>query len=584
MAGNPEYNMCRLPQYEEDFEQHFGPFRDHPAVILAQNLRSEHGVSFDAPMSLAIHLSDDHGLQLRVPLDPWPAGLDSRWQPEDVTEFLDKLRGFADESHFWEFLDAHKGLHRRAIVETQAVLADAVDLDWFESFFGESGRGEFRLVLSMLNGPCNYGPRFSSDSEAEIYCISGVRGQKQDGTPAFGGGSIPTIIHEFCHSYANPVADRHAAELEAPAKKVFARVEAEMRQNAYGTWETMMRESVVRASVVRYLAAHEGEAAAKRQIDQDVAMGFLWLESFSELFEEYEASRDEYPTLDSFAPKIIAFFEDYVEPTKPEPPATVSPTAVREFLLSSILMIIVGMASVVVVRLRWAVPVRWFFAGAAIWLVGVTLKFIWAMALNRPILAFLEPSLGRVGYLIAGSLYIGILTGVFEIGITLAAALIWRSLSQAAARAIAVGAGAGAVEAILLGAATTMGILAVMLNLPGTEALREQLAAAGPTSALWLIGPVERLIAILCHTGSRLLVLLAIARSRWSLFWYGFLILTGLDTIAGYVHVGGLVGTVNLWWVELALLPFALLSLGALRYCVKTWPQPEEAATSEQAA
>jgi uncharacterized membrane protein YhfC len=257
---------------------------------------------------------------------------------------------------------------------------------------------------------------------------------------------------------------------------------------------------------------------------------------------------------------------------------------VRDVLVSGILMIVVGIASVVAVRLRWAVPMRWFFAGAAVWLVGVALKFAWAMALNRPILASLEPSMGQVGYLVAGSLYIGMLTGVFEIGITLAAALIWRSLSRAATRAIAVGVGAGAVEAILLGAATTIGALVVMLNIPGTEALREQLATTGPTSALWLIGPTERLIAILCHTGARVLVLLAIARSRWSLFWYGFLILTGLDAIAGYLHLGGLVGSVNLWWVELALLPFALLSLGALRWCVKTWPQPEEAATSERAA
>ncbi len=584
LAGNPEYNMGRLAGYERRVERHFESVRDHPAVTMARRLRAEHGISYDAPMSLAVHLSDDRTLQLRVPLDPWPAGLDSRWQPEDVTEFLDKLRSFADESDFWEFFDAHKGLHRRAVVEMEAVLADAVDLDWFESFFGESRRGEFRLVLSMLNGPCNYGPRFSGDSGCEIYCICGVSGGDEHGAPAFDRRVISTIVHEFSHSYANPVADRHAAELEEPAKKVFARVEAEMRRNAYGSWETMTRESLVRASVVRYLAAHEGEAPAKRQIDEDVAKGFLWIESLSELLEEYESKRDTYPTLDSFAPRLIAFFKDYVEPRKPEPPPTIPPAVVRKVLVSGILMIVVGMASVVAVRLRWAVPMRWFFAGAAVWVVGVALKSAWALGPHESVLAFLQHSVPRPGYLIAGSIYEGVLTGVFEIGITLAAALIWRGLSRTAARAIAVGVGAGAIEAMLLGAGATAAALALMLNIPEMEDIREGLATIGPTSALWLIGPVERVIAIICHTGSRVLVLLAIARSRWLLFWYGFLILTGIDTIAGYVHLGGFVGSVNLWWVELALLPFALLSLGALRWCVRTWPQPEEAATSEQAA
>jgi hypothetical protein len=149
---------------------------------------------------------------------------------------------------------------------------------------------------------------------------------------------------------------------------------------------------------------------------------------------------------------------------------------------------------------------------------------------------------------------------------------------------MAVGVGAGAIEAVLLGAGAAAGALALLLDIPGTEDLREGMATVGSTPALWLIGPAERAIAILCHTGSRVLVLLAVARGRWSLFWYGFLILTGIDTIAGYVHIGGLVGSVNLWWVELALLPFALLSVAAVRRCIRGWPRVEEDAGPSEAA
>jgi uncharacterized membrane protein YhfC len=578
LAGNPEYNMCRVPSYESEVQQHFESVQGHPAVTTARRLRAEHGVSFDAPMSLAVHLTDDRSLQLRVPLEPWPATLDQRWQPEDVTDFLEKLRSFVDESDFWGFFDAHEPVHRGAARELESVLADAVDLGWFESFFGEGKRDEFRLVPSLLNGAHNYGPRFPGHAVTEIYCILGVPGQREDGSPAFSRAVIPTIIHEFCHSYANPVADRHAAELEGPAKKLFARVEMQMRRNAYGAWETMMRESLVRASVIRYLATHEGEAAARQQTRQDRDRGFLWIEPLSELFEEYEASRDEYPTLDSFAARIVAFFQEYVEPSKPKPPPTVPPGVVRSLLVSGTLMVLLALAFVVVTRLVWAVPMRWFFAGAAIWIAGVALKAAWAAGPHGSVLAFLENSVPRLGYLIAGSLYVGGLTGIFEIGVTLAAALIWRKLSRTAARAVAVGVGAGAIEAILLGAGGSAGALALMLNTPGMEALSEDLAATGATSALWLIGPAERAIAILCHTGSRVLVLLAVVSGRRSLFWYGFLILTGLDAITGYVHVGGLMESVNLWWLELALLPFALLSVAAVRRCVRGWPRVEEAA------
>jgi hypothetical protein len=501
-----------------------------------------------------------------------------------VTGFLDKLRSFADESRFWGFFDAHEPLHRDAVLGLESVLAEAVDFHWFEGFFGQGGFEEFRLVLSTLNGPCNYGPSFSGDSRSEAYCICGIPGQQGDGSPAISSQIIPTIIHEFCHSYANPVADRHAAELEEPAKKLFARVERQMRRNAYGAWDTMMRESLVRASVVRYLAAREGEAAAQRQIEEDVATGFLWIEALSELFEEYEASRDEHPTLDSFAPRIIAFFEDYVQPGKPEPPPTVPPTVIPALLVPGMLMVVVGAASVLIVRLVWAVPMRWFFAGAGIWVVGVALKSAWAVGPHESVLAFLENSVPRLVYLIAGSLYIGGLTGVFEIGTTLAAALIWRSLSRTAARAMAVGIGAGAIEAIVVGVAGAGVALALMLNIPDMEDVREGLATIGPTSAWWLIGPAERVIAVLCHTGSRVLVLLAVARGRPSLFWYGFLLLTGVDAVAGYVHIGGLLESVNPWWVELALLPFALLGVAAVHRCVRGWPRVEEAAEPSEAA
>lgn len=576
LAGNPEYNMCRLPDFEQDFEEHLGPFRDHPAVAMAERLRAERGVSFDAPMSLAVHLAEGRSLQLRVPLEPWPDGIDSRWQPQDVIEFLDKLRSFAAETRFWAFFDAHEPLHRDAVAELQSVLADAVDFDWFEGFFGRGGVEEFRLVLSTLNGPCNYGPRFRADSHSEIYCICGIPGQHADGSPVLSRHMVPTIIHEFCHSYANPVADRHAAELAEPARKLFAQTAGDMRRHAYGSWETMMRESLVRASVIRYLAMHEGQDAAQGQIEEDVAAGFLWIEALSELFEEYEASRDEYPTLDSFAPRVVAFFEDYVKPSKPEPPPTVPQAAVRALLVSGVLTLVLGFTFVLLVRLVSAVPMRWFLAGAAIWGLGVTLKLAWAAGLNRPILAFLEASVPRAVYLIVGSLYIGLLTGVFEIGITLAAALIWRSLRREASRAVAVGAGAGAVEAILLGIGAAMSGLVALLNLPGAQEARAGLAGLVATPLLWLIGPVERAIAMACHTGSRVLVLLGAATRRWSLFWYGFLILTGIDAIAGYAQLGGLVRTVNLWWVELALLPFALVSFLAVRRGVRGWARLEE--------
>jgi uncharacterized membrane protein YhfC len=249
-------------------------------------------------------------------------------------------------------------------------------------------------------------------------------------------------------------------------------------------------------------------------------------------------------------------------------------------LVPGIGMVIVGVGAVLLWR-RWSrAKWRWFWIGAAVWTVGVFLKFAWAIPLNKLLLEALEAKVSHEVYLALGSIYIGLLTGVFEIGITLIAALVWKKVTQDATRGVAVGVGAGAFEAVVLGAATVVGVVAALAM--GGQIRDQMLAAVAPaaktTPLLWFVAPVERVIAILCHTSSRALVLLGVARGRW--FWPflgGFLIMTAIDAVAGYAHLAGLMGEVSVWWIELSLTPAALLSVPILIWCTRNWPDLQQA-------
>jgi len=236
-------------------------------------------------------------------------------------------------------------------------------------------------------------------------------------------------------------------------------------------------------------------------------------------------------------------------------------------------MVLVALGSVLYWKRRSEALLRWFWVGAGIWTVGVGLKVVWALLFNEPILRALESALPRAAYLVGGSLYIGVLTGIFEIGVTLAAVLIWKRLAREPGRAIAVGVGAGAFEALLLGLGVLAGLVVALSGGPGAEQARAALTRlAQVTPLLWLVGPVERVIAILCHTSSRALVLLGVARRRLRLFWWGFLIMTAIDSIAGFVHISGAIGKVSMWWAELALAPFAIVSVPIILWCLRNWP------------
>ena len=249
-------------------------------------------------------------------------------------------------------------------------------------------------------------------------------------------------------------------------------------------------------------------------------------------------------------------------------------SAFRLNLITGPAMILVALASVLYWRARAKTFWRWFWIGAGVWTVGVALKVGFALLANGPILQGLKQSLPAAAYSIASAVYIGLLTGVFEIGVTLAAALIWRRMAADAPRAVAVGVGAGAFEALLLGLG---GVVLAVLLVSGTApdvlvAQGSQVAAVTPL--VWLTGPIERVIAILCHTASRALTLLTVATGRWRYFWWGFVLMTVLDGIAGLFLLSGQVTKIPVWWIELAIVPAAVVSVPIIRWCVTHWPAP----------
>ena len=263
------------------------------------------------------------------------------------------------------------------------------------------------------------------------------------------------------------------------------------------------------------------------------------------------------------------------------PPAPQAPGP--HAFVSSLLMVLVGVASVVWWRVRSRSRWRWFAAGAGIWTVGVALKFLCAYFFYKPVLAMLKESLTHVGYLITGSIYGGLFTGVFEIGVTLCAGLIWRSMAREPKRAVAVGVGAGGFEAAVVGLVSLVWTLVMLSRAQGSEQFTAQMGhMASTTAVFWLVGPVERVITILCHTSSRALVLLSVARRRWAFFWYGFGIMTVIDAIAEAVRLSEALGRYSVWWIEAAIAPFAAASLVAIVWCLRHWPRqtppgPEQA-------
>jgi hypothetical protein len=314
LAGNPEYSKARVESYADDVETRFGAFRDHSVVKLARELRHTRGVSYDACMGMAVHLDNACDLRLKVPLKPWPESLDRRWSAASANNFLVAARQFVKETEFREFIEQHHALYQTTETRMKEVMDKEGHLDWFNAYFGERPQAAFTVVPGLLNGGSCYGPHFRDASGREdLFCVLGVWQTDADGLPQFTGDMLATVVHEFCHSYANPLIERHLNELRRPGETLFAAVAEKMRLQAYGGASTLLCESLVRACGVRYALQYNGSDAADRAIQSEKKHGFLWMQELSDLLGEYEAHRDRYPTLESFSPRLVSFFNDYAK-------------------------------------------------------------------------------------------------------------------------------------------------------------------------------------------------------------------------------------------------------------------------------
>jgi hypothetical protein len=219
------------------------------------------------------------------------------------------------------------------------------------------------------------------------------------------------------------------------------------------------------------------------------------------------------------------------------------------------------------------VPLRWYWAGAGLWTVAVVLKVICALLSNAFVLHMLK-GLPHSMYVTLGGLFVGVESSLFEMGLTLLAVLLWRQLGRDASRATTIGIGAGAFEAFLLGIGpiATAVFLTLSKSPEAQKALVQLEKVAVTTPLYWLAGPVERIIAVLCHASTRALILLGVSKRRYALVLWGFIFFTLLDGLAGGVHVAGLVGKISMWWIELALVPFAVVSVLVLAWSFRRWP------------
>jgi hypothetical protein len=194
-------------------------------------------------------------------------------------------------------------------------------------------------------------------------------------------------------------------------------------------------------------------------------------------------------------------------------------------LLSGMGMIAVGAIAVYIWRQR--AGAGYFVFGAGFWAAAIAVKIAMDLTVTPSLKALLPHAFS--GVLVLG-LYYGLRTGLFESGFPYAAARLAKMVPTFD-QAVAIGIGAGAAEAIVLGALSLLSVIAFILmpGLTGTYPPATQAALQLQFSLPFLPIPVwERLFALFCHVFSMALAMYAL-RAGWQWLGLSIAFMTLLD-------------------------------------------------------
>jgi hypothetical protein len=295
--------------YARDVDAHFGPYKHHPAIRMASKLREERRIGFDKVAWFAVHITGNPQLKPKLPFDQM-VDMERPWSAQSAADFLNALQRFADDSKAFTFMRAHQELYAKSADRLARKIAQRPYRAWLDGFFGGKPGAEFSAIVGMLNGSTNYGTKVRyPDGREEILPIVGAAQFDASGLPTFDASTTGTVAHEFCHSYCNPVVDRFADRLLPSAEKIFPRRKELLSEQIYTDARSMLYESLVRACTYQFLRAHGTSAEADAELQDQLRRGFYWNPELSSLLSEYEGSRDTYPTLVAFMPRIVKFFE-----------------------------------------------------------------------------------------------------------------------------------------------------------------------------------------------------------------------------------------------------------------------------------
>lgn len=286
----------------------FDGYENHPLIIFYKQLRQNNGIGYEAVASMGMHLAIENGT-LKYVSDRSLLG--SRWNGVDLDEFLSKLNKFYTESRFHSYFTSQQSKYSKYVNAYKEKILPYFHEDWYNSFYGSESSTNYWVILTFCNRGNSYGAsRINAEGKKDVMTVCQYYPDEDD------NWYRENLIHEFNHSYVNPLLEDSNENQNLFSKvgdSLLTLSRTAMNSAKYSKGTTVINESIVRAAVIIYLQEKGFPLSQiKDRIFLDISKGFTWMPELVEALRYYTNHRDVYKTLNDFYPEIAKCLENYV--------------------------------------------------------------------------------------------------------------------------------------------------------------------------------------------------------------------------------------------------------------------------------
>lgn len=285
--------------YDDDIDKWFSKYKNHEVIKTYKEMYSS-GYSYQIPPESMIFV--DENLNLKKDVHITDEVLKRSGGINGLENFLSLLKDFRIESNFDEFYKNKTSYYKYLVSDVQKQIDKYNDIKQLVDYYGYSQNSFNVVILPLTNA--GFGVRVPAEnSRYDVYDFMGIPYTPED-------CSI-MLLHEFGHSYVNPLTEKYIDKVNE-YKILFEPIKEDMTRMAYPAWKYCVNEHISSAVSYRILASSIGEDKVNEYMKYRESK-FIYIEPLYNKLKEYENNRDKYKTFDEFYPELLNVFKELSE-------------------------------------------------------------------------------------------------------------------------------------------------------------------------------------------------------------------------------------------------------------------------------